>query len=356
LTQAPEDEELSRAQRAPFRSICAALRVLAVSIVLWTLTGCGSSGSSSRTATSTRAPTSHAQGTTPARTPAIATQTPARLRVVRTLRPLPAARSGIAAAAFGTGIVVLGGLDESGASTATVFEVDARGSTSVAGLPGAVHDAAAAEVAGRLLLFGGGQFEGSDRILAVLPGPPREIARLPQALSDLDAVTIGDVAYVVGGWNGTDTNRDIYAARPDGRIRVAARLPLGVRYPAASALSGRVIVAGGETASGGPTPAAWSFDPAARTVSRLPDLPVPTDHAAAATLDGRVYVLGGLRNGAFSDAIMSWAPGERRWRSAGHLRQPVADECAVAFGGGIAVVAGRGPSGKLASVTLLKRG
>ena len=129
-----------------------------------------------------------------------------------------------------------------------------------------------------------------------------------------------------------------------------------VRYPAAAALSGQVIVAGGETASGAPTARAWSFDPVARRVTRLPDLPAATDHSAAAMLGGRVYVIGGLRNGAFTDAIMSWAPGERRWRSAGHLPAPLADEGAVPFAGGIVVLGGRGPGGKLASVTLLRPG
>ena len=164
-------------------------------------------------------------------------------------------------------------------------------------------------------------------------------------------MAIGGAGYVVGGWNGTDTNRDIYVVQPSAQVSVAGRLTVGVRYPAAAALGGRVIVAGGETASGAPTATAWSFDPVTRQIARLPDLPVPTDHTAGAVLGGRVYVLGGLRDGSFSPAIVSWAPGERRWRSAGELPQPVADEGAVPFAGGIAVVGGRGPGGKLTTVS-----
>ncbi len=76
----------------------------------------------------------------------------------------------------------------------------------------------------------------------MLPGPARVIGRIPQALSDLDAVAIGNVAYVIGGWNGTATNRSIYAvslraaagtAAPGARVQVreAARLPLGRPLP-----------------------------------------------------------------------------------------------------------------------------
>ena len=271
------------------------------------------------------------------------------------LAALPEARSGIAAATFDGSIVVSGGLSPAGQSTSTVFQLGAQGaSRSAAMLPGPVHDAAAAELAGRLLLFGGGQFEGSDRIVSVMPGPPRVIGRLPQALSDLDAVTIGRLAYVVGGWNGSTANAQIYAVTSTGHVTRAGRLPLGVRYPAAAALGGRMIVAGGEQSTGAPTRQAWSFDPATETVVRLPDLPVATDHAAAATVGGRLYVLGGLRGGAFTDAIVSWAPGERRWHAAGRLPSALADLGAVTFDGAIAAIGGRDSGGKLTAVRLLR--
>jgi hypothetical protein len=326
------------------------VRMLAVLLALAAASGCGSSGASSSSSRSTTT-----TDTAPAHTRATATRAlPIRLRVARALAPLPAARSGIAAATFGSSIVVSGGLDQAGVSSSTVLKVDERRSASVASLPGPIHDAAAARLGGRLLVFGGGQSEGSDRILVALPGPPRQIGRLSQALSDLDAVTIDGVGYVIGGWNGTDTNRDIYRVQPSAQVSVVAMLPVGVRYPAAAALGGRVIVAGGETASGAPTAAAWSFDPTSGQIARLPDLPVPTDHTASAALGGRVYVLGGLRDGAFTDAIVSWAPSEHRWRAAGHLPKPVADEGAVPFEDGIAVVGGRDARGKLATVTLLR--
>ena len=268
---------------------------------------------------------------------------------------LPEARSGVAAASFRGKLVVIGGLSDAGTSTGTVFVVDPGGRVATGQpLPGPVHDAGAAPVGRHLLLFGGGEFEGSDRIISVLPGPPRQIGTLPQPLSDLEAVRIGDAAYVVGGWNGSATNRDVYAVHADGSVRVAGRIPIGVRYAAAGALGSRLIVAGGETSSGAPITRAWSFDPATGRVTRLPDLPTPIDHTSGIALGSTFYVLGGLHNGSFSRAILAWRPGQRRWHLAGRLPEPVADGGAAAFEGALALAAGRNDGGKRDGVILLR--
>jgi N-acetylneuraminic acid mutarotase len=279
------------------------------------------------------------------------------LRVARTLGRLPEARSGIAASPFGSSIFVAGGLSAAGTSTDTVFRIDPAGTALTAGsMPSPIHDAAAAQVTGRLLVFGGGQTEGSDRIVQVLPPPARLIGALPQPLSDLDAVTVGSVTYVLGGWNGSVPNPDIYAVQPTGVASTVGTLPFGVRYPGAAALGGRVIIAGGETAASTPTSDAWSFDTSTHKLTRLPNLPVPTDHTTAAVLNGRFYLIGGLRQGVFTNAIISWAPGESSWRSAGHLPAPVSDLAAVPFDGGIVAVGGRGSAGQVSTVILLRAG
>lgn len=328
-------------------------RALAIALLLVTaatLAGCGSASHHRQTTSASGSGVNSVRAMRHPRRPAVIA-----LGSARALGALPEARSGIAAARFGAGIVVSGGLSAAGESTSTIFRLSATGaSAATATLPGPVHDAAATTIAGRLLLFGGGQFEGSNRIVSVLPGRPRVVGTLPQALSDLDAVTIDGRAYVVGGWDGTRTNSEIYAITAGGRASTVGRLALGVRYPAAAALAGRLIVAGGETTSGAPTRQAWSFDPATGGLVRLPDLPAATDHAAAAALGARVYVLGGLRHGAFTDAILSWSPGERRWRASGRLPSAIADLGAVSFDGGIATIGGRDSSGKLAAVRLLR--
>ncbi len=267
---------------------------------------------------------------------------------------LPAARAGAAVATLRGRVIVAGGLSDADVSTDTVFELRSGGRVaSLTPLPGAIHDAAAATLGNRVLAFGGGVSEGSDHIVQVLPGRPRRVGTLPQALSDLVAAEIGGTAYVAGGWNGTATNRAIYAVTATARVRSAGALPLGVRYPAAAALDGHLVVAGGETTSGAPTTEAWSFDPGTGAVSRLPGLPVPTDHAAGVTLNGRFYSIGGLSRGTLTRAIVSWAPGERRWRRAGVLPVALSDASAVAYGGEVAVLGGRAANGRVPTITLL---
>lgn len=333
---------------SPLRSTASGVRTAAFLLTAALFaSGCGSNG--------TPVPSTKAS-TTPKPPPTTHPSHPT-ISVLRAAQSssLPAARSGIAATATGNGVAVLGGLDAATVSTTSVFRIANTGAvTTTATLPTPVHDAAAAVVSGRLLLFGGGPSEGSNRIVEVAPGPPHLIGTLPQALSDLVAVSIGGTAYVLGGWNGSAPNREIYAVRPGGTVSTLGHLPVGLRYPAAAALGGRVIVAGGETASGTSTRAAWSLDPVTGQLARLPDLPFPTDHAAAAALGGRSYLIGGLRAGRLTDAILSWAPGESSWANAGRLPAAISDLAAVPFAGGIEVIGGRGSAGAVATVTLMR--
>ena len=318
------------------------MRRLTLALALaWLLVGCGGSARHSSTTTTTTAAGRRVHAAHPA---------PTVLRV-RSVRRLPSARSGAAAADYNGNLVIIGGLSAAGLSTPTVFML---GHTqSAASLPGAVHDAAATVTQGRLLLFGGGQFEGSDRIIQVAPGKPRQIGTLPQPLSDLEAVTISRRAYVIGGWNGSATNPYVYRVDEHGHVTTAGRLPLGLRYAAVAAIGSRIIVAGGELASGAPTANAYAFDSSTGRTAGLPRLPAPTDHAAGAVLNGTFYVIGGVRNGSLTNRILAWRPGERRWRVAGRMQRPLADAAVAEFDGGIAVAGGRDASGKLTAVSLL---
>jgi hypothetical protein len=305
-------------------------------------------------------------GTTRSRPAATATSTTRARAPRRRVEPvklhasgglsLPSARSGVAAATFHGRLVVIGGLSAAGTSTPTVITVSSGGQTATdPPLPSPVHDAAAAALGGRLLLFGGGEFEGSDRIIQVAPGAPRQIGSLPQALSDLEAVTIGRRVYVLGGWNGSATNRDIYAVGPSGQPTIAGRIPMGVRYAAAAGIGGRVLIAGGELASGAPTSAAYAFDSRSGRTTPIPSLPAPIDHAAGAAVGDVFYVIGGLRRGALTGTILAWRPGQTRWRSAGRLARPAADGAATSLDGRILLAGGRDQAGKRTTVTVLSR-
>jgi len=327
------------------RTTLASRSLLPSLLGLCLLAGCGTGagGSSPPTGAQVRARRTRA---------ASATLVAARRPAAR----LPAPLQRTASVLFDGRIIVMGGLDSQGASVSTVTAVS-PGSWSIralAPLPGPAHDAAGANANGTLTLFGGGEAEGTDAVVRVLPGRPHLVQRLPRPLSDAGAAALGDAAYVAGGWDGSAPNTNIYREAPGRSPSVAGRLPIGVRYPAVAALAGKLVVAGGQTASGKTVSAIESFDPRSGRTVRAGKLPFPVTDAAGAVLQGRLYLIGGLRAGRPVSTILSWAPGESRARVAGHLPRPLSDAGAVTIPGAIAVVGGRAVGGPVDTVLLLR--
>ena len=88
-------------------------------------------------------------------------------------RKLPAPVSGEAVTTQpGGGILVVGGLDSSGASTSGVFRLDPRTAklTPLGSLSQPLHDAAATTVAGAVLVLGGGSITTTDEVESLTPG------------------------------------------------------------------------------------------------------------------------------------------------------------------------------------------
>jgi hypothetical protein len=285
--------------------------------------------------------------------PASATRT---VLVARLASPsLPAPVSGESAVAVRGGLLILGGLDSSGASASGVFRLDAAsGRLEPAGsLSGPLHDAAAAALPGRVLVFGGGAETGTDAVQS-LPAPGGGVApgatasvvgRLPTVRSDLSAVTVGGSAYLLGGYDGRVPLATVLRSSDGRSFEQVATLPVPARYVAAAALGGRIYAFGGETASGAPTDAIREVDPrggAARVVGHLPEA---VSHAAAVALGGSIYVLGGEASGGPVDRIWRFDPASARVAPAGRLPLAVADGAAATLGETAYLVGGSGAGG-----------
>jgi N-acetylneuraminic acid mutarotase len=163
--------------------------------------------------------------------------------------------------------------------------------------------------------------------------------------------SVGGTAYVVGGYNGTSALDTIVAWRPGEQARVVARLPNAVRYAAAAAVEGRLIIAGGSQGESAST-AILSFDPITGAVAQIGHLPAPLTHATAATLGAAVYLVGG--RGASVDsqtaAVLAINPRSGTVRRVGRLPLPLSDAAAVASAGTIVVAGGRTPAGPQARI------
>jgi YVTN family beta-propeller protein len=278
------------------------------------------------------------------RTRAVATDPPALQASVAGRLPAPVQDP--ATTAVGARALLMGGLDQSTASVSDVIAAGPDGARSLGTLPQAIHDAAAASMAGTAYVLGGGE-PSHDEIVAIDPaGKPSVVGQLPAPASDVAAATVGGTVYIVGGYTGTDPLASIVAWSGSGRGRIIAHLPHPVRYAAVAAAGGRVIIAGG-TSGDVATRDVYSFDPAANAVTEIGRLPRPLTHAAAAALGGVVYVFGGrdATQGTQTARILAVNPRTGKVTPAGRLPAALSDTGAAPLGDAVLLAGGRDASG-----------
>lgn len=108
---------------------------------------------------------------------------------------------------------------------------------------------------------------------------------------------------------------------------------------AAATLSGRIVVVGGFLESGANSRRVDAYDPRTDAWERLPDLPVSVDHAAAASANGRLVVVGGY--GADRQPLRAaYLFDGERWRRLPPPPEERAAAAAAATRGGIVWVVG----------------
>ena len=262
-----------------------------------------------------------------------------------------------AAAPIGSGrFVLLGGLDARDASTNAVLAATTRRDSTRGTLPSVLHDAAAVSLGGAVYLFGGGN--GTQQLSDILRVEPRSgtttrVGSLPSPASDVSAATLGGTAYVVGGYTGSAWLDTIVAWRPGGAAHVVAHLPTPLRYSAVAADDDELVIAGGSTPAGTASRAVYAFDARTHAITRIATLPRPTTHAAAVTIRGQTYVIGGrgAATGTPTDRIVAVDPERRRAVAAGRLSTPLSDLAAVAIGRNrIGIAGGRGRAGPVAAL------
>jgi N-acetylneuraminic acid mutarotase len=275
---------------------------------------------------------------------------------------LPAPISAETVVALRRGPLILGGLDSTETSVSGVFQMDGRtGKLQLAGgLSGPLHDAAAASLGNRVLVFGGGTEASTDEVQELPASDGAEttaqaIGRLPTARSDLSAVTIGGRAYLLGGYDGSNPVDSVLATADGRSFARVATLSAPARYMAVVALAGRIYAFGGERGNGRPSDAIQVVDPKAGTARVIGHLPQPFSHAAAVVLGGRAYLLGGETRGGASDRVWSFDPAAGKVAPAGRLPLAVASGAAATVGSTAYLIGGTGTGGgALRSVVLLR--
>jgi len=341
--------------------VLVALVALLIGLIVALTSGSTPAGSR-RHGTSTSSSVPPGSGTVGARVPAVA----ANLLSWQLNSPL--SRSVVLPGA-GQSLVVAGGLETAGASDEGIYDVNAASGapTQVGDLLAPLHDAAGVVLGGKGYVFGGATTTPltTVQVLPSLGGgaqstaPATMLGPLPQPRADAAAVTIGDVAYVIGGYNGVSADPEVLATSDGSHFSTVAELRVPVRYPAVAALDGRIYIFGGEAVAGSdagdPVATVQMIDPSSGQATVVGSLPEPVSGAAAATLGGVVYVAGGETTssaGATPAAIKTvwaWLPSQQRAVVAGHLVVAVAYAGATVIGSQAWLVGGESGPGVLLS-------
>ncbi len=281
---------------------------------------------------STAPPTSAVPATTDGSPPTTAAGPGVTAQAARFSLDAPMSR--LVAVPRGDTLLVFSGLTAGKASMNRVFTLDPRtGTTTATGkLPQAVHDAAGTALGDRVLLIGGGeQNVAYPDVVDVAASPPTKIGRIDVGRSDNSAVTVGDTAYVLGGYDERSIVAPVLASGDGVSWRKVVDLPTPVRYGAVAADGPTIYVFGGVTDKAQTTDiqAIDTTDGSARKVGTLP---VPLGHAAAVNLGGSIYVLGGRTGAGTSTAttttsatIYRFDPATASVTEVGKLPKPVAD-------------------------------
>jgi Kelch motif len=165
------------------------------------------------------------------------------------------------------------------------------------------HGAAAIRAAGATYLMGGTRRSARGKAVPVASvlriagtGRPTRVAKLPLAVSGATAAVVGDRLYAIGGRlpNGKASDEVQEYDIATERSVVAVRLPKPIAHAAALTLDGYVYLLGGLT-GGEPRASILRFDPWRDAVSPAGHLPVRASGGAAAAVRLRRGYLVGAR-------------------------------------------------------------
>lgn len=217
-------------------------------------------------------------------------------------------------------------------------------------LPNGTDNAVAAAANGKVYVFGGEAgnvaqiFTPADRTWATLTAPAVRFAS--------SGGLIDGRFHLAGGWsldrsnNVSVASHDVFDLTAGSFAAAAAPMPTARNHAAAAVIAGKLYVAGGRAPGHEAEDAAnvarlEIYDPATNAWSAGADLPTPRSGAAAASVGGKLYVLGGSLPGAtMYKAVERYDPAANAWEKLADMPDYATGHCAVAAGNDLYVVGG----------------
>ena len=275
----------------------------------------------------------------------------------RTLRSSTAGRTEVAAARIGHAVYVVGGfVAPAGATSAIVERYDLQRNrwTQVAPLPIAVNHAAAVAYGGDLYVFGGytasnGRAQGTNALQRYDPRTNTwtRLRGAPSARGALAAGVIRNRLFAAGGAeNGKPLDRlEIYAFKT-GTWSTGPPMRRPREHFAAAVHRRSLYVLAGRARGRGNYRVVERYVPGKRRWLRVRKMRKARGGIAAATVAGRIVVVGGEEAAGTIAEVEAYDPRRRRWRYLKRLPTPRHGLGAIAYRGSIYVLEG-GPTPRL---------
>ncbi|MDY6922631.1 MAG: kelch repeat-containing protein [Pseudomonadota bacterium] len=208
-----------------------------------------------------------------------------------------------------------------------------------------------------------GEWTNTTTAWALADGGWTPIASLPSPQAEAVGVGLGDTLHLItgrtpggsanGGWNDqADTDRHLIYHVGDDRWGTARPCPLARNSAAAAMLDGAIWVAGGRTVNGGGTGRLDRYDPVADrwdTLAPIPPSPATGQQVggglAMAAAGGRLVAFGGewfqrgAGGGVFAETWI-YDPADDGWEAGSPMRTPRHGLAAAAVDGVVYAVAG----------------
>jgi N-acetylneuraminic acid mutarotase len=264
------------------------------------------------------------------------------------LADLPAGRAKFGAAAVAGKVVAAGGYDT--LRSVLVYDVASNAWSNGPSLISGTDNVAVLAVGGRVHAIGG-EARTAHQVLDAALGAWASAPASPAIRFASAAAVLNGRLHLVGGWNYSNTasnSVDTHDVYDPATSTWSAAAPLATRRNAAAAavVDGKLYVIGGRApgirASDQTSLASVEvYDPATNTWRAGPDLPQARSGAAAVALGGKVYVLGGESTpGGVRNTVSRLDPATGSWTelagmpfSAHGLAAVVVDEAIVVMGG-----------------------
>jgi len=191
----------------------------------------------------------------------------------------------------------------------------------------------------------GGSYDGgiTGQVDMYIPSRDTWVTRANKGtpVSNIGAVTIGDLIYVPGGCDASDTalkKLEVYDPKADTWTE-AAPMPMGVCGYALTALNERLYVIGGWDGNRF-VPYVQEYDPAQDAWTLRTELPYPCGFAVAGTIGETIYVVGGYDGMREISEALAYDPQRDRWSSRAPMKVGRAGAGGAVIGAELYVIGG----------------